>query len=550
MKDDLIPVLAPEAATERTKELFRLLRRSSLRCDELAPTEAPTEDADRWNERQDIQTLSRSEDPNKRTKIRSIQHTLNRLKTREIRTQYFDDANELRQLGHTTEHLVRGGHKVAATKSVTREVSGFFMQSSDGQVSSYIDLLLKYLDDKHYGQLTCFLCLATFDSWDAVWAYSNKKHASEAEWPLDCPECQRQGKDQRVRSLGEWCGHVHKSHAPSNKEPFRCLLGCKTFTRSRNLTKHLEKNHYEFWAVCEEVHCPTKFRRHLDTHGSSKHFPPLRTPLYTCLLCGHAKFSSQSALSRHTTVSHVKAEKTFAEPFHCRECRRLAQGDYLVRDEADWCNHVTECHGSANAPNPTALAKTRCLLCNTSLLNERAHFQSHYEKGQFDVPFSCPECVREGKKEVRIEDCQKCQLHCAVVHDRAVPLATRAGKTVSKGSRCLICDEVFAALKFHVTRCHEAGGYFDKPFPCPECARLGTQEPPLIGSRQAWLGHCASVHEDVSSATSIEGQSTDCAGDMGKEELLVELRNSYERAGKIGRRTQRFHKKDHVSIFR
>lgn len=81
---------------ESDRVLFGLLRRSSLKCDELAPTEASSEDVARWNEREDVLALRLGNDPNKHDKIRSIFHSLDRLQTRERRQQFFDDANTQR----------------------------------------------------------------------------------------------------------------------------------------------------------------------------------------------------------------------------------------------------------------------------------------------------------------------------------------------------------------------------------------------------------------------------------------------------------------------
>ncbi|ORY57005.1 uncharacterized protein BCR38DRAFT_490448 [Pseudomassariella vexata] len=164
-------------------------------------------------------------------------------------------------MGQTTDFLVTLPSSPGATtidghpaKSITSKISSLLKWHSNdtpppGREAIYISLLLKYLNPTLYGQPTCFLCLTTCDSWDAVWIHSNRKHAAEAIWPLDCPECQRMGKKAplpQVRNLGEWCAHVHEDHAPGEEEPFRCLLGCKTFASIRDLTTHLEKNHHEF----------------------------------------------------------------------------------------------------------------------------------------------------------------------------------------------------------------------------------------------------------------------------------------------------------------
>lgn len=201
-----------------------MLRRSSLTCDELAPTEASREDLAHWNERQDVRNLRCNDDPRKHDKIRSIFLSLNRLRTREMRQRFFEDANTLRALGEATDTLSMPSSPRATTTEghpatlITSIISSLLKHHLDGpptpsREASYVNLLLKYLDPTHFGRPTCFLCLTTCESWDAVWTHSNKKRAAEEIWPLDCPECQRTGEKAplaRVRNLGEWYAHVHK----------------------------------------------------------------------------------------------------------------------------------------------------------------------------------------------------------------------------------------------------------------------------------------------------------------------------------------------------
>lgn len=119
------------------------------------------------------------------------------------------------------------------------------------------------------------------------------------------------------------------------------------------------------------------------------------------------------------------------------------------------------------------------------------------------------------------------QLHCAAVHGRA-PHLPCSEMNRRKRSRCLICDKMFFSLAFYVTKLHEAGGDFENPFPCPECARLGTLKPLLIESRQAWQIHCASVHKDGLLATSVaeEGKQGKEPREEGEYEALSDASNT------------------------
>lgn len=328
---------------------------------------------------------------------------------------------------------------------------------------------------------------------------------------------------------------MHKVYISGKKEPFRYFLGYNIFPHLRGLIIYLEKNHQEFWAISDPFPYPEcqrfglkrqiftdamLFRQHLSIFHRSKHLPSpsvkTGSATHKCLLCQEKAFPSQGSLSKHTTVVHTKRENTFTEPFPCPEYRRLAQTDYIIHDLADWCSHVAEWHGSPNAPYPTCLAETRCLLCNKFVLNIRVHASTHKRRGQFDAPFPCPECTREGREAMLIEDGEKWTLHCAAAHG-LVPTTVRTDVVNMRGSsrRCLLCDGIFSSsgLRSHVTRSHERNGGFEKPFPCPECVKTGHSEsPPYIEGRQAWEAHCVSVH---SSAESLRALAKDWGADKG-----------------------------------
>lgn len=208
----------------------------------------------------------------------------------------------------------------------------------------------------------CFLCLATFKSWSAVWKHSNSHHGNGPMWPLRCPKCHQQGKEslQHIKNLGKWCGYVHKHYSPIKQEPFRCLMGCKIFNYVCDLTTHLKNNQKESWTTSKEFPCP-KCRR-LDTEDhifndpvefcprpefnyGSKHLPaqpPQKTLLHSCPLCNKEMFPTKAVLSRQTTVVYREVEKIFVERFPCPKCRLLDLDDHIIRDVTNWCRYVAE----------------------------------------------------------------------------------------------------------------------------------------------------------------------------------------------------------------
>lgn len=81
------------------------------------------------------------------------------------------------------------------------------------------------------------------------------------------------------------------------------------------------------------------------------------------------------------------------------ECFRLNNSPVIIANLDEWCTHVAAQHGNEHAPNPPAPTgqRQRYLLCNISIYNSRKHFQSkHLKADQFDKPFPCPECARQG----------------------------------------------------------------------------------------------------------------------------------------------------------
>lgn len=200
VRENLLTVLAPETATDNS--LFDILRRLLLRCNALAPITGSEADRAYWNKREDIIALRRSDNPNKHDKIHSIIRSLDRLRTKQLRAEYFEDANALRARGETTDHLISARDGPGYSAALISSKISSLLKDSDGPPDpsrkvTYSNLLVRYLNPGQDQEPMCFLCQATYISWDAVWAYSNKAHAADI-WPRDCPECQRAGKKTRL----------------------------------------------------------------------------------------------------------------------------------------------------------------------------------------------------------------------------------------------------------------------------------------------------------------------------------------------------------------
>lgn len=519
------------------EEIFQLLRNSSLRCDELAPINASEQEIANWKEtRKDLRDLLSSNDYNKHAKIRSIIRALSQSHVQNKRRQYFKQANERRSLGQTTSDLVSTSNGSGTPKDqspLTEAVSAFLEINSTDQIpeatstSTYIELVIAFLGESRAiggAQVpTCFLCSLTFKEWTEVWKHTATAHPHGKSWPFSCPECARLGYEESLTQIDnhcEWSAHVHEKHAPRDQEPPRCFLGCGLFYSQSTLTRHINKYHDGFRTIPASFPCPEcrrlgekdyVIKDHLDLrqHVNSRHNPKLvpktltATTKHVCLLCWDQVFPTKGGLSQHTTKVHVHGKRTFDAAFPCPECRRDSGEDYIVDSLIDWCRHVEDHHGSHNAPNPAQSSQIRCLLCDGYFYNEKEHFNAtHLNRGLFNNPFSCPECLRQGgdsDTSETIDGPEHWVIHCAASHGRITPVVTPSNQKTP--TRCLICNMFFMAGASHFTRKHVSNGLFSNPFQCPECVRTGKIDSETIESREQWLIHCAAIHKDMSAAT-------------------------------------------------
>ncbi|MBE3044133.1 hypothetical protein IMZ48_16495 [Candidatus Bathyarchaeota archaeon] len=140
--------------------------------------------------------------------------------------------------------------------------------------------------------------------------------------------------------------------------------------------------------------------------------------------------------------------------------------------------------------------RSRCLLgCGS--FGKRDHLtrhvgRFHLDKGTFDQPFLCPEClVNSPPQESLIRDLSDWCSHTKAKHRQkdAPKLLLKAGytpkrpravrKNPPKTLPCLICTHMFSregGLTHHITTAHAKKGHFNnRVFPCPECARVGIE---------------------------------------------------------------------------
>lgn len=332
--------------------LFERLRNSTLTGDENAPIDPSREDFASWEERNDIKQLRQqyedarrkcgSEHPQTKqiaAKIQSILDQLSALIVRRRREEYFQQADELRARGQSTNALQansgsnpRKSYSAASSSAATFIGANMRVKSSGDCWEKHCALLVAYLQDKpdlvrHLGG-------------DAL------------------PKPVQNGGDLLSTPLTGVATPVSEPHADLSGQPSSpktqttsstCLFGCGVFSSRNNLTRHTVRTHAS--AFAHTFPCPA------------------------CKRCGKsdAMIEGASAWSNH------------AERFHGK-----ANAPHLPSSK-DWATLLRKKPGTSRTR-----VKGTCFLCTGRYAvgsGFSRHFnQRHARAGQFDVSFQCPSC--------------------------------------------------------------------------------------------------------------------------------------------------------------
>ncbi|KAI1382568.1 uncharacterized protein F4822DRAFT_441804 [Hypoxylon trugodes] len=138
--------------------------------------------------------------------------------------------------------------------------------------------------------------------------------------------------------------------------------------------------------------------------------------------------------------------------------------------------------------------------------NKRVHF----DKGDFDRPFPCPECRRLGSPEYMIVGPMHWSNHAETAHGHAHAPDMPTGLEVRpdillvdvsfgpENGRCHICDDIFrnaGGFVRHFRVIHLAKqNLFEAVFSCPECVREKV-EPTRIDNVTKWQAHLVDAHQ-------------------------------------------------------
>ncbi|KAH7123438.1 hypothetical protein B0J13DRAFT_612184 [Dactylonectria estremocensis] len=144
-------------------------------------------------------------------------------------------------------------------------------------------------------------------------------------------------------------------------------------------------------------------------------------------LFGCGPFSNTTNLTKHVKKSH-----RFDQPFFCPECHRLGKEEGQVPTGAQaWSSHVARHHGKVHTPLVSEKS-SYCHLCEISFTARgfKPHLtMKHDRPGQFQQPFPCPECQRQGKDGISIDGLDAWLSHVEYNHGGAKANHTWFGTT-------------------------------------------------------------------------------------------------------------------------
>ena len=167
-----------------------------------------------------------------------------------------------------------------------------------------------------------------------------------------------------------------------------------------------------------------------------------------CLLgCGSFKDITQHFKNCHKDL--------FNRPFYCPECRKLGKDHGQIQAGLQsWSSHVEQYHGRVHRPLFTERS-SYCHLCEQSFTagGIASHITGkHTKKGQFQRPFPCPACQRQGDNETYIDGLDAWLLHVASAHGDKQTM--HRVTTNTKGEEC---ERKAAVAGKKRTRQHQGG---------------------------------------------------------------------------------------------
>ncbi|KAI3331203.1 hypothetical protein F4824DRAFT_504220 [Ustulina deusta] len=356
--------------------LFAMLRDVSMTKDSGAPISILPEEENAFKSRQDMtalhnslrETSDRKERSQLRSKINNLTKTLTRLKLEENRARYFDEADHLRARGLSTKALRRGSDSATTHQTGPIKAVSTLLDTRAGQGDAshkinprpYIIALLGYLSNapivstrgidtdppvaakpilsEGKKRSQCFLCETSLSCRSSLTKHCDVKHPADTSFgrPFPCPECRRLGLDEAIiNGRQAWSAHTERVHGKANAPNW---------------------------------------------------MPETLSSRYQCSLCP-AKSSTTAKLLGHMN-SHIHSGSV-QWPVDCFDCSRSTSTQVTLRGVWDWLWHLKAVHEAG------ALF---CILCGNicSASSGLTRHMDRYHQTDFDIPFACPACERQG----------------------------------------------------------------------------------------------------------------------------------------------------------
>ncbi|CAI6091555.1 unnamed protein product, partial [Clonostachys chloroleuca] len=242
VRENLMKIAFGPAAGE-TDAVLKRLHNSFTQSDPFAPTYITPDDVSMFEQRNDIRRLralqreakekgtSSSTEAKKLTgRIAYILRTLDDLRIKQRRGDYFKEVNLLRSTGQSTMHLrdeLATNPRRKMNKESSRDASELapHVVNEPWSISTWNNVV-RYLKGIELPgglsrRIRCLICCKRFGRNCDLTRHVAGAHTGMFREPFDCPECRRAGKQKcaKIKSPASWSSHVERGHGEVAPNP-------------------------------------------------------------------------------------------------------------------------------------------------------------------------------------------------------------------------------------------------------------------------------------------------------------------------------------------